>query len=137
VTQRSGAGETPVDFDEDHVWLERGGSGGTDLPEVGETLDMLDIGPGSVGFDAERIGTSSFTLRPAIANAGVPQMMLPLADPATVARLRAPATLGDIEGAYCFAPLGSGRVKARFFAPDFGVAEDPPRDRRRPGSGCI
>jgi len=52
VVQRSEAGETPVTFEGDHVWLERGGSGGTDLPDVDETLEMLDIGPGSVGFDA-------------------------------------------------------------------------------------
>ena len=135
VTQHSDAGDTAVDFDDDHVWLERGGSGGTDLPDVGETLDMLDIGPGSVGFDGVRIGAPAGPLRPAIANAGVPQMMLPLAEPATVARLRAPATLGDIQGVYCFAPLGPGRVKARFFAPDFGVAEDPATGSAAAGLG--
>ena len=133
--QHSEAGDTPVTFDGGHVWLERGGSGGTDLPDVGETLDMLEIGPGSVGFDASMLGAGAGPLRPAIANSGVPQLMLPIADARVVGSLRAPATLGEIEGVYCFAPLGPGRVKARFFSPDFGVAEDPATGSAAAGLG--
>jgi len=125
VTQRSAAGETPVTFEGSRVWLERGGESGYDLPDIGETLDVLDIGAGSVGFDASRLGATPGALRPAIANAGIPQLMLPLSEPSTVAALRSPASLGEVEGVYCFAPIGLGRVKARFFAPDFGVIEDP------------
>ena len=135
VVQRSDAGETPVTFEGDHVWLERGGSGGHDLPDVGEMLDVLDIGEGSVGFDAQRIGAEAMLLRPAVANAGVPQLMLPVAEPSVVAGLRAPQTLGEVEGVYCFAPLGPGRIKARFFAPDFGVTEDPATGSAAAGLG--
>ena len=135
VVQRSEAGETPVTFEGTHVWLERGGSGGTDILDVGETLDMLDIGPGSVGFDASALGAGEGLLRPAIANSGVPQMMLPVADVSVVSGLRPPVTLGDIQGVYCFAALGPGRVKARFFAPDSGVAEDPATGSAAAGLG--
>ena len=65
----------------------------------------------------------------------MPQLMLPLAEPAIVAGLRAPRTLGEVEGVYCFAPLGPGRIKARFFAPDIGVSEDPATGSAATGLG--
>jgi trans-2,3-dihydro-3-hydroxyanthranilate isomerase len=124
VAQRSAAGETPVTFAEGRVWLQRTGSVGADL-DVRLALDALGLGVESVGFDATAIGSASQALRPAMADAGVPQLMLPLVDASTVASLRAPASLGEVDGVYCFAPLGKGRIKARFFAPGFGVSEDP------------
>jgi trans-2,3-dihydro-3-hydroxyanthranilate isomerase len=125
VTQRSEAGETAVAFAEDRVWLERGGDGGEDRADVEQTLGAFDLDAASVGFDAAGIGGPAGPLRPAIATAGVPLLMLPLRNATTVASLRAPASLGDVDGVYCFAPLGPGRLKARFFAPGIGVSEDP------------
>jgi len=114
-----------VTFEGDRVWLERGGDGGEDLDDVDAVVASLDLDPASVGFDAALLGGAAAPLRPAIADAGVPQLMLPVGDPADVASLHAPSSLGDIDGVYCFAPLGPGRVKARFFAPGLGVSEDP------------
>jgi trans-2,3-dihydro-3-hydroxyanthranilate isomerase len=125
VTQRSAAGETPVRFESDRVWLERGGDGGEDHEDIDATLGAFDIDETYVGFDGAEIGDRSIALRPAIADAGVPVLMLPLINAASVAALKAPSSLGDVEGVYCFAPLGPGRLKARFFAPGIGISEDP------------
>ena len=125
VTQRSAAGDTPVRFESDRVWLERGGDGGEDLDDIDRTLGAFQIDDTYVGFDGAEIADRSVALRPAIADAGVPLLMLPLASPASVAALKAPSSLGDVDGVYCFAPLGPGRLKARFFAPGIGVSEDP------------
>jgi trans-2,3-dihydro-3-hydroxyanthranilate isomerase len=125
ITQHSAAGETPVTFEGDRVWLERGGDGGADLKDVGETLEALDLGEGSVGWDASMLGGAAVALRPAVANAGLPVLILPLADAAIVASLTAPSALPGRDGVYCIAPLGPRRVKARFFAPGLGVSEDP------------
>jgi trans-2,3-dihydro-3-hydroxyanthranilate isomerase len=135
VVQRSEAGETPVTFEGPRAWLERGGTVGNDLREVGETCDVLEIGEGSVGFDAGSLGAGPAALRPAVADSGVPQLMLPLATVSVVAGLRAPPTLAHVQGVYCFAPLGPRRIKARFFAPDFGVSEDPATGSAAAGLG--
>jgi trans-2,3-dihydro-3-hydroxyanthranilate isomerase len=131
VVQRSGAGETPVEFDGDRVWLERNGSAGADLDDVDEIVRSVGATDGDVGFDASAVGAATNPLRPAMADAGVAQLMLPLADPSIVASLRAPPSLPITGGVYCFAPLGRGRIKARFFAPGLGVVEDPAT-----GSAC-
>lgn len=82
VTQRSAAGETPVTFDGKRVWLERRGEVGPDLDDVERTLAALDLDSACVGFDAALLGGASCELRPAIADAGVRQLMLPLDSPA-------------------------------------------------------
>lgn len=123
--QRSAAGETPVEFDGDLTWLERAGSPGDDLREVGDTLSALGVSAGDVGFDAAELGATPKALQPAIADAGIAQLMLPLSGPDVVSGLRTPSSVGITGGVYCFAPLGRGRVKARFFAPGLGVVEDP------------
>ncbi|HJR18626.1 MAG TPA: PhzF family phenazine biosynthesis protein [Actinomycetota bacterium] len=125
TVQRSAAGPTAVDFDGDRVWLERTGTPGEDLDDVDGFLAALDLDGASVGFDASAFGARAAALRPAIPDAGLRWLMLPLASPDIVARLQAPSALPDPSGVYCFAPLGPGRIKARFFAADFGVAEDP------------
>jgi trans-2,3-dihydro-3-hydroxyanthranilate isomerase len=135
AVQRSAAGETTVTFEGDHVWLERGGSPGTDLDEVDAVLAVLGISAADVGFNSEALGLSSVPLRPAITDVGVRQLMLPLASPAIVEALRAPASNPGIDGVYCFAPLGPGRMKARFFAPAIGVVEDPATGSAATGLG--
>lgn len=131
VVQRSGAGETPVEFDGDRVWLERTGSAGEDRDDVADLVRSIGATEIDVGFDAAELGAASNGLRPAIADAGVAQLMLPLADPSVVASLRAPSSVAITGGVYCFAPMGKRRIKARFFAPGLGVVEDPAT-----GSAC-
>ncbi|MGH2728535.1 MAG: PhzF family phenazine biosynthesis protein, partial [Actinomycetota bacterium] len=125
VIQRSEAGETPVEFDGDRVWLERTGTPGEDIDDVAEVVGSIGAPADAVGFDAAALGGASAVLRPAIADAGVAQLMLPLSSPEVVAALRAPPWVRITGGVFCFAPLGRGRVKARFFAPGLGVTEDP------------
>jgi len=135
ITQRSAAGETTVSLDGETVWLERSGSDGGDLDDVGEMLEALGLSKDDVGFDSAAIGGSPGALKPAITDIGVMQLMLPLAFPETVASLRAPAGVPYADGVYCFAPLGKGRVKARFFAPGIGVSEDPATGSAATGLG--
>jgi trans-2,3-dihydro-3-hydroxyanthranilate isomerase len=126
VTQRSAAGSTPVEFDDDRAWFERTGSAGEDLGDVSDTLAELTVAAGDVGFDSAEIGGASHELRPAIADSGLGlQLMLPLASREVVAALRTPSSVTIKGGVYCFAALGRGRIKARYFAPGSGVAEDP------------
>jgi len=135
IAQRSAVGETRVTFDAQRVWLERSGSDGGDLGDVGEMLSLLGISESDIGFDVAAIGGRSNGLRPAITDIGVKQLMLPLASPETVASLRAPPSVPYADGVYCFAPLGEGRVKARFFAPGIGVGEDPATGSAATGLG--
>ena len=135
ITQRSAAGRTSVTIDDDTVWLERSGSDGGDLEDIGEMLSLLGLSSGDVGFDAAAIGGKTRTLKPAVTDVGVRQLMLPLASPDLVASLRAPAAVPYADGGYCFAPLGPGRVKARFFAPGIGVSEDPATGSAATGLG--
>jgi trans-2,3-dihydro-3-hydroxyanthranilate isomerase len=125
TTQRTAAGPTAIAFEGDRVWLERTGTPGDDLEDIDEILTALDVDGGEVGFDATVIGAQAAALRPAIPDAGLPWVMLPLASLDVLARLQAPPALPDPAGVYCFAALGPGRIKARFFAADLGVAEDP------------
>jgi trans-2,3-dihydro-3-hydroxyanthranilate isomerase len=125
VIQHSAAGETPVEFDGDRVRFERTGSVGEDIADASETLGGWSLPYDRLGFDAGELGGASIRLLPAISDAGAPVLMVPLDSPEVVAALNAPPTLGSHKGVYCFAPLGRGRVKARFFAPGLGVVEDP------------
>ena len=125
VTQRSPAGETPVEFDGDRVRLERTGSVSDDIDDVSETLDALGVSHDRLGFDATELGGATIRLLPAIADPAVPLLMLPIGSPDVLAALSAPMSLGVLKGVYCFAPLGRGRIKARFFGSGFGVVEDP------------
>ena len=126
IVQRTAAGETPVTFEGDRVWFERGGDAGADLEDIDDLVTALELDPGWVGFDAAALGGASADLRPAIASAGIPVLMMPIDDPERVARLRVPTSVpAGIDGVYCFAPLGRGRIKARFFGPGFGISEDP------------
>lgn len=124
VVQVSPAGETPVSSVGNALWFERAGTVGGDV-DAAATLEDLGVPQSDVGFDASSIGGSRSPLRPAVADPAVPLLMLPLADADVVAALRAPASLGSVDGVYCFAPLGPGRIKARFFASGFGIGEDP------------
>jgi trans-2,3-dihydro-3-hydroxyanthranilate isomerase len=135
VVQRSTAGETAVTFDDQHVWLERAGSAEKDLDDASEMLLLLGLGADDVGFDAAALGGPPIHLKPAVTDVGVRQLMLPIASAERVAALRPPSSVPYADGVYCFAPLGRGRLKARFFAPGIGVAEDPATGSAAAGLG--
>lgn len=126
-TQTSPAGETPVSIALDTVWLERTGTVGRDRDDADAIARALNIAEAAIGFDAAILGMERTALRPAMVDAGIPQLLVPIADPDVLARVRpGPGVEGlSSQGIYCFAPLGSARVKARFFAAGLGIAEDP------------
>lgn len=137
VTQRSAAGSTPVAWDGVRMWLTRGGTVGPTLAESATEQIATAIGASAadIGFDAAEIGGSGAHLMPAVSDAGVEQVMLPLRSPQAVAALQPAGSFGPYDGVYCFAPLRPGRVLARFFAPGFGIAEDPATGSAAAGLG--
>jgi trans-2,3-dihydro-3-hydroxyanthranilate isomerase len=71
-------------------------------------------------------------LSPAVVSTGLPHLIVPAVDEGTLARARPDeAALGEVlrgagaDGFYLFALSGEGRAKARMFAADVGVSEDP------------
>ncbi len=126
VVQRSGAGETPVTFEGDLVWLERPGTVTATPHDTEAIARALGADPTSIGADAAALGGSG-KLEPRLADAGVSQLMVPFARPEDLAALAALPTSADLadDGVYCYAPMGPGRVKARFFGAGVGVTEDP------------
>jgi trans-2,3-dihydro-3-hydroxyanthranilate isomerase len=126
AVQRSPAGDTPVSIALDTVWFERTGNVSNDIEDVSFIAHALGVSEAGIGFNAALIGMERTTLAPAIASAGVEQLVVPIADAETLAAIR-PRDLGGLtsDGVYCFAPIAPTRIKARFFAPGVGVAEDP------------
>ena len=132
VEQRSAAGSTPVGFSGDVVWLERSGVVGPDLgatnPSVYARLaKALGLDESDIGLEARELGRPG-RLLPAFADAGLRHLIVPLRDLGALARVAlSPAAIAELGavGAYCFAPVGAGRVRARAQLPGIGVAEDP------------
>lgn len=131
VVQHTSVGETPVVERDGILWLERPGAADPDEGEDAylnaRVAEALGLEPSAVGADASVLGASG-VLRPAFSNAGLRTLTVPLADVATLSacspRPDLIAEVGDT-GAYCYAPAGPGRVRARGFFPGVGVAEDP------------
>lgn len=127
VQQQSAAGATEVRFEHELVWLRRTGTAAGDLGQDAALANALGLEQSDLTLDAAALGRAG-VLRPATADAGVEQLLVPLAH-AEVLRRCAP-NAADLEsmslgGAYCFAVQASGRVGARGFWPGFGVSEDP------------
>ncbi len=132
LTQRSKAGETAIVVDTDRTSFERQGHAHDDLEEhdrqASSTLARaLGIDEHAIGLEARELGRPG-RLRPALANAGLDQLMVPVATVESLSRC-APdaASLArfEAEGVYCFTAVGAGRLRARGFFPGVGVAEDP------------
>jgi trans-2,3-dihydro-3-hydroxyanthranilate isomerase len=132
IRQRSEAGATIVRREGDQMWFERSGRAGPDIEErdpdatraiaraVG--LEMSDI-----GLEARELGRPG-RLRPAMSDAGLEQLMVPLRNLDSLGRCRPnPELLSEVAplGAYCFTAAQAGRVRARGFFPSVGVPEDP------------
>jgi trans-2,3-dihydro-3-hydroxyanthranilate isomerase len=126
VTQISPAGRTPVVVTDEGASFERTGSVDEDA-EVAPIAVALGVAPERIGFDAAAFGAPAARLMPAMADAGIPQLIVPLRDVADVVALQVTPAMRTLPGtgAYCIAPDGPGRAKARFFAPGVGIAEDP------------
>lgn len=122
LTQVSQAGSTSVTAEGERMWLSRTGS--VTPGDFEAVANAVGAPPDAVGFDAASIGGTG-ALMPAIANAGVEVVMLPLRSPEILRSLSVPGSLAGRDEVYCFAPLGPGRILARFFAPGLGIAEDP------------
>jgi trans-2,3-dihydro-3-hydroxyanthranilate isomerase len=132
LVQHSAAGETPVRVDDDLVWFTRSGTVGRDLEDDDiharrHVAAALGIDEREVGLEARELGRPG-RLRPAVADAGVAQLLVPVSTVATLASVlvtsNALAVLGGL-GAYCFTATQAGRVRARGFFPGLGITEDP------------
>ena len=125
VVQQTAAGDTPVAFEGDDVWFERGGDGGEDIGDSGALTVRLGVKPGLPGAAWER-QAGSVALQPAIADCGIRQLMVPVDSLDDLTGIRA----SDVhepegtEGAYFFVRTGPQEVTARFFAGGLGVTED-------------
>ena len=131
-TQNSAAGATDVWREGDVLWLRRTGNSSDDRdrthPQIGDELARaFGLEPEDIGFDARELGRSG-ELRPALSDAGLVHLCVPLRDVATLGRVEVDAArLSALshEGAYCFSADRPGYLHARGFFPDYGIAEDP------------
>jgi trans-2,3-dihydro-3-hydroxyanthranilate isomerase len=131
IVQHSGAGPTPVRRRGDETWLERRGASEADIgdrePDIVHRLARaLGIEDGDVELEAREIGRSG-RLRPAVSNAGLDQIMVPVKSVEALGRCRPDRTIAEQydAGLYCFTALQAGRLQARGFFPGVGVSEDP------------
>jgi trans-2,3-dihydro-3-hydroxyanthranilate isomerase len=132
LVQHSDAGETIVRAEEDRLWFERAGTTGPDLDRTDPGADervavAIGLPVADVGLEARELGRSGL-LRPAFANIGLEQLMVPVRNTDALGRctpLSAELAALCHEGAYCFTALGAGRLQARGFFPGLGIAEDP------------
>ena len=137
LTQRTRAGETHVSVDGDVLWIERTGSSEADLEDADPTVPAdiaraLGIDVSLVGLEARELGRPG-RLRPAFADGGLRQLVVPVADLDTLRRCVPPVGMKTSDwGAYCFAAVGAGRLEARGLWPGLGIAEDPAT-----GSGAV
>jgi trans-2,3-dihydro-3-hydroxyanthranilate isomerase len=132
ITQRSPAGTTPIRAEGDLLWLSRTGTSDPDLEKrdvqaTRRIADALRLEERDIGLEAREFGRPGF-LRPAISDAGLRVLMVPLRDLDALGRCRPDATalrqLTD-NGFYCFTGVAAGKLRARgFFAP-VGIEEDP------------
>jgi trans-2,3-dihydro-3-hydroxyanthranilate isomerase len=132
ITQRSGAGPTTVSIDGERLWFDRTGEVEPDLEDRDHTATMrlgaaVGLEESEVGLEARELGRSG-RLRPAYSDAGLRQLMLPIRNLDALERCTPRADLVGREarnGCYCFTSEGAGRVRARGFFPELGIAEDP------------
>lgn len=142
VTQTSPAGETRVTFEGEKVWFERPGRVNPDLADtsidaIQKVAEAVGLEPEDIGLEARELGRSG-RLTPAVADAGVDQLMVPVRDLKALARARGYGDKLDrftSVGAYCFTAQGAGRIRARGLFPSAGIEEDPATGSAAAGLG--
>lgn len=137
VVQRTAAGDTAVSIALDTVWLERAGNVGLDVEDVSFVAHALGVSESDIGFNAAQLGMERVMLAPALADAGVAQMMVPIADSMTLSEMQPGAEIADLasDGVYCFTAIAPTKVRARFFGAGLGVSEDPATGSAAAGLG--
>ncbi len=134
VRQRSAAGETQVTVRGDVVWFRRGGTASEDLRGHVPDADLkvaraVGLEVDAIGLEPRELGRSVAKLNPAVADAGLAHLMVPVRDLHSLGRVRAdPERLADLwpgHGAYCFTAIPAGGVQARGLFPGLGIEEDP------------
>ncbi|MGI8407103.1 MAG: PhzF family phenazine biosynthesis protein [Actinomycetota bacterium] len=125
IEQRTAAGITHVERRDEIVSFTRQGSVEADLalsayPSIAEALG---VEVSDIGIEA---GWVARPLAPAIADAGIAQLHIPLMDEEVLRRAALPKPLESLNegGAYCFTALGPGRWRTRGFYPGWGITED-------------
>lgn len=140
IMQHSRAGATPVRERDGVLWFERPGSVSDDLDlresDVNRRLARsLGLDENEIGLEARELGRSG-RLRPAWADCGVNQLMIPLRNLSALERSSPVGSFGDEGiGVYCFTATGAGHVRARGFFPGVGVVEDPATGSAAAGLG--
>jgi trans-2,3-dihydro-3-hydroxyanthranilate isomerase len=133
LVQRSSAGATAVTVGDDKIWFERDGSARPDIEDnnpdsLRRVASWVGLEPSAAGLEARELGRHG-RLRPAIADAGLAHLMLPVENLSALGRCVPPpdeATALGIGGIYCFTAVRAGGVRARgLFPPSTGAAEDP------------
>lgn len=134
VRQTTAAGETQVTLRGDVVSFRRDGTAEEDLRARVPDADLkaaraVGLEVDAIGLEPRELGRSVAKLNPAVADAGLPHLMVPVRDLHSLARVRAaPERLADLwpgHGAYCFTATRAGAVQARGLFPGLGIEEDP------------
>ncbi len=134
VTQRSAAGDTEVTLASDEVWFRRRGQVSADLRSTDPQIEnriaaALGVEVADIGLEPREFGRSVNRLQPAVADAGIKHLIVPLRDASVLGRCRPVAHLLDglseAHGAYCFTATAAGAAQARGFFPALGIEEDP------------
>ena len=144
LVQTSPAGETPVRFEDDHVFFTRTGRADADLDQRrldvhAELARALSLRETEICLDATGLGRSG-TLRPATADAGITQLFVPVRDVTALGRVSVrPDLLASIDsfGVYCFTAEAPGRIRARGLFPGAGISEDPATGSAAAGLGLL
>lgn len=126
IEQHTAAGVTQVERRADNVSFIREGTVEEDLDRSSYTsiAEALGIEVDDIGIEASWVTRS---LGPAVADAGIPQLHVPVLNGEVLRRVSLPRaiTRHHVGGAYCFTALEPGRWRARGFFPGWGISEDP------------
>lgn len=134
VQQRSPVGLTEVTVTDDIASFRRSGTPEDDLRVHDPQADLgiaraLGLERDAIGLEPRELGRSVAKLYPAIVDAGIPQLLVPVRDRAALAACNAVphllAAVSEARGAYCFTAARAGAVQARGLYPALGIAEDP------------
>ena len=132
VTQTSAAGPTEVSEQRGYLWLERTGRADGDIEDQDPTVRdriarALGLEDRDLNDEAREMGRPGL-LRPALSNAGLEMLMVPVRDLKTLQRVTVDTdALAELPavGAYVFTAVKAGGLRSRGLFPAVGVPEDP------------